>query len=203
MPARLRGAPARRHDAGQTVKAARRMNRDDGGHTGLARVAISSSMDARPQASAPPHPAAETVSDLLGEHHRKLDAVFDRASSLAGAGDFRTAADLFAGFDRELRRHIHVEEEMLFPAFERATGMTSGPTVVMRMEHARIKELLEEIGQALASSESMERPAAELLEVLGAHNGKEETILYPMSDQRIGAALRAALVADMDRFLRG
>lgn len=161
---------------------------------------LSSGAPAKPKPIAMPPADPTTVSELLGEHHRMLDEILDQVIQRAGAGQPGEAADLFAGFDRGLRRHIHAEEEILFPAFEDATGMAGGPTAVMRAEHEEIKDLLEEIGQLLAQSEGIAESVLRLRQVLGPHNGKEEEILYPMSDQALGNRL-GGIVGQMARFL--
>ena len=48
-----------------------------------------------------------------------------------------------AEFTCGLSRHINVEEGVLFPTFEQMTGMTTGPTTVMRSEHVEIRRLME------------------------------------------------------------
>jgi iron-sulfur cluster repair protein YtfE (RIC family) len=126
-----------------------------------------------------------SVTEYLSADHRRLDAIALEAESAARSGAAADAAALFARFAEGLDRHIQVEEEVLFPAFEAATGMASGPTVVMRAEHAEIRRLLAEVSSALGGGDA---PAAldamrKLTELLSDHNMKEETILYPMTDR--------------------
>lgn len=73
-------------------------------------------------------------------------------------------------------RTVSMEEGILFPFFEAKTGITGGPTAVMRQEHAGIRNLLERIGSALSASDGAASAASrdELLELLDAHNQKEE-----------------------------
>lgn len=53
----------------------------------------------------------------------------------------------------------------------------------MQSEHAHIRGLLERIAGALAAaSPSWRTDVAELEEVLGGHNVKEERVLYPMAN---------------------
>jgi hypothetical protein len=56
-------------------------------------------------------------------------------------------------FDRTMRHHFAMEEEVLFPAFERTTGMVRGPTMVMRMEHTQMRALLDQIGGAASAGQ--------------------------------------------------
>lgn len=134
---------------------------------------------------------ALTVSGYLGDDHRRLDALFADTAKLVAAADYAAAAARFAEFATGLDRHIEQEEQILFPVFEQATGMTQGPTTVMRHEHVAIRALLVEIRAAIAEGERARFQAAaqELGAVLGDHNMKEERILYPMTDRAAGPGL--------------
>lgn len=136
-------------------------------------------------------------SEYLTWDHRRLDAILERVQAQVGGGDLAAAARLFGEFAAGLDHHIVMEEEVLFPLLEKRAPMAMGPTRVMRHEHVEIRRLLREITEALgaASADGFARAKAELEEVLGAHNMKEEHILYPMSDQTAGGASeRAELV---------
>ncbi|OGW96987.1 MAG: hypothetical protein A2Y04_01320 [Omnitrophica WOR_2 bacterium GWC2_45_7] len=99
--------------------------------------------------------------------------------------DFPRAKEFFKRFKFGLQRHIVWEEEILFPVFEDKTGMRDvGPTAVMRQEHVLIKEALEKLHQKVRMGDpETDKEEAELLNVLGAHNEKEENILYPAIDE--------------------
>jgi uncharacterized protein (DUF2249 family)/hemerythrin-like domain-containing protein len=138
-----------------------------------------------------------TVSELLGRDHARLDALFAAARRSAAADALTEAASAFDELAHGLERHIEAEESVLFPAFEKATGATNGPTAVMRAEHVKIRQLLAAGTTALAegSASRFESSARQLEIVLGQHNGKEEGILYPMTDQAVADdAEREALV---------
>jgi regulator of cell morphogenesis and NO signaling len=141
--------------------------------------------------------ALRGVSEALAWDHDRLEAIEERAFRFYAAGEAVSARAAWAEFDLGLRRHIRFEEDILFPAFERVTGMPpgAGPTLVMRLEHLRIGELLDAIGSALHGSRAPLPLRAELHKVLGEHNEKEELVLYPMTDQSLGAAESDALVA--------
>ena len=143
-----------------------------------------------------------TVTDYLTADHRRLDAILDDAARLAASP--ATAARALARyeeFQRGLTRHILVEEEILFPAFERASGMSGGgPTAVMRVEHVAIREILADLHAALSASDPgrFQYGVTDLVGVLSPHNMKEEHMLYPMSDQFAGDdRARAELVRRM------
>jgi uncharacterized protein (DUF2249 family)/hemerythrin-like domain-containing protein len=132
--------------------------------------------------------SARTVSDYLGFDHRRLDSILPEVEKLVAEVDLAAAAERFAEFSCGLDRHIEAEEEILFPDFERRTGMTSGPTVVMRAEHVEIRRWMGAASSCLEAHdlEGFRNAVARMTDVLAEHNLKEEHILYPMSDDAVG-----------------
>jgi len=138
-----------------------------------------------------------TITEFLQADHRRLDAIYADFRGDVDSGNMEEAAKKFREFDLGLRRHIQVEEDILFPVFEEKTGMTdAGPTFVMRMEHQEIKETMERIlGNADSGDQAKAREGAEmLLQVLSEHNMKEEHILYPESDAFLMNAEREEVI---------
>jgi hemerythrin-like domain-containing protein len=130
--------------------------------------------------------APTSVTEVLGADHRRLDAIFAVAKQALHAGDAARGVERFAAFRAGLERHIEVEEVVLFPAFEAATGMAQrGPTHVMRAEHQELRALMAEITAQLARAGEgpLTTPLAALTARIYAHNGKEERILYPAIDR--------------------
>ena len=70
----------------------------------------------------------------------------------------------------------------MFPALEKATGTSVGPTAVVRGKHAEIRTLRDEAYAAIEANQPAQALAAvDTLNVLvQQHNVKEENILYPM-----------------------
>lgn len=128
-----------------------------------------------------------TVTGYLQSDHVRLDTLIDEVRTSLGARAFARARGLLLEVTRGLSRHIDAEEQILFPAFERATRMTGGPTAVMRREHVDIRRLLDAVLVTLEAEAEAPANAAidELVEVLGAHNRKEEHVLYPMTDRAL------------------
>lgn len=128
--------------------------------------------------------ATASVQTHYGEDHDRLDALLGEYRALKRV-DHDRAKQAFKDFKFGLQRHIVWEEQILFPLFESKTGLVeSGPTAVMRAEHRQIGARLEAIHQKVrARDPDTEREEAGLLEVLTAHNRKEEAVLYPMLDR--------------------
>lgn len=132
---------------------------------------------------------SRTVTELLEGDHDRLDGILDSVRTLVAAGSFGEARERFAEFTCGLRRHIDFEEQILFPVFEKATGMfEAGPTSVMRGEHVEIRDLLDAVAATLPDADSARAGDAieRLVDSLGTHNLKEERVLYPMADHAAG-----------------
>jgi iron-sulfur cluster repair protein YtfE (RIC family) len=84
-----------------------------------------------------------------------------------------------------LQRHIVWEEDLLFPLWEKETGITEGgATSVMRAEHRQIGQQLEAIHQKVTEqSPDSDQEEQAFLNLLGSHNMKEERVLYPGIDR--------------------
>ena len=130
---------------------------------------------------------------VLPDHHRHCDDLCVAAEESARRGDWAATTPAFARFRDQMIAHFTAEESLLFPAFEAATGMSAGPTEMMRHEHGQMRTLLDELEAACAKQdgETYDGVAETLLMLMQQHNMKEENILYPMCDQALGAEAEA------------
>ena len=121
-------------------------------------------------------------------HHKACDEVFAGLEEAVAKKDWADADARFARFSHALLAHFGVEEDSLFPAFERRTGMAGGPTRIMRLEHMQMRALVEELAAALRVRDDDEflGVAQTRLVLMQQHNLKEENILYPMCDDAVG-----------------
>ena len=128
----------------------------------------------------------QTISTYYEADHDRLDELFKSFQRLKRV-DYAQAKPYFREFKFGLQRHIIWEEEILFPLFEQKTGITNGgPTFVMRQEHQLIGKHLEAIHDKVRVMDpDSDEDEQALLNVLFAHNQKEEQILYPMIDQAV------------------
>jgi len=135
------------------------------------------------------------LTTALTDQHAGCDALFALAEDKAAQGLWADAVVAFDDFRRALEIHLQGEENVLFPAFEAATGNRSGPTQVMRQEHERMRALLDEIEPALLrnDAEQVDDFASTLLILMQQHNMKEQGVLYPMCDFVLGGACHELL----------
>lgn len=137
----------------------------------------------------------DTISSYMtGDHHR-CDELFSQAESAATGQDWGVIAAGLQVFLDSMRQHFKMEEEVLFPAFEQRTGMSMGPTQVMRMEHVQMRELFDAMADAVKQQDRDEflGQAETLLVMMQQHNMKEEQILYRMADQMLSAEMEDVL----------
>ena len=128
-----------------------------------------------------------TIPEFMTSKHRECDEFFTEAEAAVTKGNWSLALEKWQSFAMELTKHFGQEEEVLFPKFEQATGMTSGPTQVMRMEHQQMRSLVQDLDNALAAQEKDEYLGLSetLMVMMQQHNMKEEMMLYPMMEQNL------------------
>ncbi len=140
-----------------------------------------------------------TILKFMSVDHDRLDNKIKKYST-EKLVDIERAESIFLSFKSELERHIIWEEDILFPVFERKTGIKDGgPTSVMRIEHTLIKKYLQEIKRKL-HVKKIQDPCKEevaLFKVLESHNQKEENILYPGIDKLTSEQEKEQMIKQM------
>ncbi len=127
------------------------------------------------------------IPDYMTDKHRHCDDIFAEAEAEVAKANWSLAEQKWQTFTQELELHLQAEEQILFPEFEQATGMTSGPTQVMRMEHEQMRGLLTSLNKSLAEKnrEDFLGFSETLMVLMQQHNMKEEMMLYPMMAQHL------------------
>ncbi|MFK5913076.1 MAG: hemerythrin domain-containing protein [Woeseiaceae bacterium] len=125
-----------------------------------------------------------SIRDVMTTDHKRCDALYAKAELYVSKNDWETAHVIASDFIESLLSHFTHEEDILFPAFEDATGMRHGPTEMMRHEHEQMRALITELGKALEdkNGDRYLGLSETLLIYMQQHNMKEEQILYPMID---------------------
>lgn len=145
-----------------------------------------------------------SISEYLTDEHHRCDSLFAQAEEAADRGNWADAEAGFARFRQSTETHFEMEEKVLFPAFENATGMTMGPTQVMRMEHRQMRDVFADMAEAVARHDGDQYLGLSetLLMLMQQHNLKEEQILYRMADEALDAE-SAALLDSMKALAAG
>ncbi|HLG19254.1 MAG TPA: hemerythrin domain-containing protein [Bdellovibrionota bacterium] len=148
------------------------------------------------------------IQTFLQQDHREIDEIF-----MALRREIRMVTDgrpflveslrsQFQMFDKRLERHIHWEEDLLFPAVEETRpDLKEGPGYVMRLEHEDIRRLKASANQRLSNPEpkvealkSAASDLEEMFSILKDHNMKEEHVYYPMADELFSASKTGELM---------
>lgn len=140
--------------------------------------------------------AMGSLGEALEREHQEIDAGLASFAEGLGQGETRTGPLLEA--ISALRRHIYLEEEMLFPPL-RAAGMVA-PVFVMVREHGEIWRAMDTL-EAVAHAHTSTIPTdacSDLAMRLEAHNSKEETILYTQADGVLSGPASSELAAFME-----
>lgn len=129
-----------------------------------------------------------SISEFMTHDHRACDNLFAVAEESVAKGKWDQAAEQFATFRKDTERHLGMEEETIFPAFEAKSGMEGGPTQVMRSEHQQMRKVIDDMAQKLAArdGDGYLGLSETLMVLMQQHNMKEEQILYRMMDQTFG-----------------
>ncbi len=136
---------------------------------------------------------ADTDSGLMSyfQHdHRRCDTLWAELEAAGDDAELAVVTQQWATFSGAMRRHFKMEEEVMFPAFQQATGMFGGgPVEVMKMEHEQMRALLDQMDKLAAGGdiEALRDQGDTLLMVIQQHNSKEEGILYPMAEQSLAS----------------
>lgn len=133
-----------------------------------------------------------SLATALEREHREIDDGI--AAFTASAGDREPLARAISA----LRRHIYLEEEILFPLLYRAEPALAAPVFVMLREHAQIWALLNSLVHAPRGDVTAAARIRQLTSHLLHHNLKEEKILYPRADEALPAAEAGQLRAFLD-----
>lgn len=142
----------------------------------------------------------QTILSFFEKDHRRLDALFERFQELK-QDNFTEGEQFFKEFKYGLQKHILWEEELLFPLFEKKSGISSGPTEVMRQEHLSILRVLRKIAEKVDLNDfSTDGEEKELFEILSRHNLKEENALYPMIESSASLEEKKEVFKKMEAF---
>ncbi|AGP63278.1 hemerythrin HHE cation binding domain-containing protein [Mycobacterium intracellulare subsp. yongonense 05-1390] len=137
-----------------------------------------------------------TVSAELTREHREIDHAILAFSEKLDGGSMQ--GELLTDTLEALRRHIYLEEVILFPPLREA-GIVM-PIFVMMREHGELWHTMAALEKLLADGNDFQRlrdTCTQLLDQLHQHNSKEEPVIYPNAD----TGLPPQTSAELTRFI--
>ncbi len=121
----------------------------------------------------------------------RLDQALGGVIAKAAKGDLRQIERAFGHYERGLRRHLRIKDDMILElfAFDRS-GAGRAPTRELQDEHDEIIRHLDTMRAALGAHDlaGFAASAATLQTFIGAHNARSEELLYPLFDSLLGGA---------------
>ena len=140
----------------------------------------------------------DTISSFLTSDHRACDEEFANLEYAIASQDWEESQMQLEKFSSDLVHHFDMEEKVMFPVFEEVTGMTQGPTMVMRMEHSQMRGILEDLKADIEKKDKNHffGVSESLMMLMQQHNMKEEQMLYRMADMHLGS-LVSKVIEDM------
>jgi hemerythrin-like domain-containing protein len=146
--------------------------------------------------------------DRLEQHHRELDARFERLVERASAGDPAELRAEWTAFERELLRHLELEEAEILPAF---AAHDAAEARAILAEHAEIRAALLDMGLNLDLHLLRAEAIEAFVQRLRTHARREDAALYAWAERHVPPAgwrsiedgLREAAGARADRGVRG
>lgn len=131
------------------------------------------------------------VAAALEREHQQVDAGL--GAFLTELDDGRVDADGLTTALEALRRHIYLEERILFPAIRR--GAMAMPVAVMMSEHGEIWRAIDALVELVdaGATDRIGSAGRHLLDQLAEHNDKEEQVIYPVADTGLGPDQTAEL----------
>jgi len=128
------------------------------------------------------------VLKLMDKDHENLAALIDQfLSHIKNNSD--QSIDTFSILKQKVQKHFQWEEKVLFPLFERQTGLTGADTTfVLKNEHLQIKRMFIDKIEKLLSDKNfseIQLLVVGLEEMLGMHRNLETDVFYPWFDESL------------------
>ncbi len=137
----------------------------------------------------------ETISSFLTQDHRACDEEFAALENAVAKDDWVEVENIYNKFSTDLISHFDMEEKVMFPIFEEKTGMSEGPTQVMRMEHSQMSQILEQMKEDIDKKNKNHffGLSETLMMLMQQHNMKEEQMLYRMADAHLSTEVDSVI----------
>jgi hypothetical protein len=136
--------------------------------------------------------ASRPVDDVLGSHHREIEAACLEIMSAVSAGDPLDPGPRWAKVERELLEHMAAEERMVFAAYQRADPASAQD---LRDEHAALRSRALELRGAIRLRTVRGEQLQQLVDELRAHARHEDASLYRWAQGNLAASYRHTLLA--------
>jgi hemerythrin-like domain-containing protein len=131
-----------------------------------------------------------STDNWLVHEHSLYEDLLSECKDAAEIEDWENVQLIFDQLVTHLKRHIALEEEVLYPAYESASHAPQGPTTALREEHGALIRLIRDLAQIINTrdSEHLLESLAYLENRMIKHHEKEEDIFLPMASHLLNAS---------------
>jgi hypothetical protein len=136
--------------------------------------------------------ASHSVEDVLGAHHREIEAACFEIMSAGFADEPRDLTLRWVRIERELLEHMAAEERLVIPAYQHHDPENAQD---LRDEHAVLREHALEIGVAIQLHTIRCEELQRFVDELRAHAVHEEVSLYRWAQTHLDRSRRHTLLA--------
>jgi hemerythrin-like domain-containing protein len=119
------------------------------------------------------------TSNWLVHDHQRYEAALDECEIYAGAGDWMDAVRMFNSFVEDLKLHMRMEDEVLYPFFIEETGDPEDAITELGDEHDDLARLLNDLAYVIKTKDfdHFEESLLPLKKTMARHNRHEEAVL--------------------------
>jgi len=130
-----------------------------------------------------------STNNWLIHEHSMYESLLSRCTEAAEVEDWKAVDSLFRRMISHLKRHMALEEEVLYPAYEAEAHAPQGPTGALREEHDHIVRLVTDMVRVIKTRDSdhVIECLAHLEKQMIKHHEKEEDIFLPMASHILEA----------------
>lgn len=143
-----------------------------------------------------------STDNWLEHEHSLYEDLLSGCQDAVECEDWKGADQLFGEMVASLKRHMAMEEEVLYPAYESESSAPQGPTQELRAEHDQILRLVGDVVRVIKSrgSDHALECLAHLENRMIKHHEKEEDIFLPMASHILDAKREEIIrkLADFD-----
>lgn len=127
------------------------------------------------------------TTNWLVHDHRKYEAALEECEIAAGAGDWKEAIQLFEGFVEDLKLHMRMEDEVLYPALKETNRDTADVIADLSDEHDQIARLLHDLAYVIKRNDMdhFEDSLLPLYKAMTRHNEHEEAVFLGLGNNTL------------------
>ena len=128
--------------------------------------------------------------NLLSDHHRTLDERLDNLMTRAREEDPAALRTEWTAFERELSRHMELEEAEILPDFAKHDAAEAH---ALLSDHCAIRNALLDVGLNLDLHCLRAEAIDDFVRRLRAHAAREDAALYPWAQSQLSASGRQSI----------